>query len=479
MLRSARSLLLAASLTGMGTATGTAAHAHLELVEPTARLAGTAGGQLKVPPCGQATNARTDRVTEYEPGATIVIEWSEYVDHPSYYRIAFDADGDDGFPVRPDTDSVVEAEDDPATIHPIGDEVLAYVFEEPDLDRYSVEVTLPQVECEACTLQVIQFMYDKVGDGAENELYYQCADLVLRRAGGAGGGGEGGAGGGPSSSGGAGGSAGLGTADPQSSGGEGGVGSPTSGGTGPSGSVMGGASGGGSSGTGGTGWPTGGRDESAGAGTLSWAGGETSGSTPGLAGAGSADPGIGGAPAPQGEVGAATGGGTLEDNAVLSTGGTQPTTLTGLGSGTGATGGAMATVSTGGSPDPGSSTPQGASPPFGGTGWASVPPPGATSAGSGSGGTGPVAQEIRPQSSGNEGSCSFVPVPVSGGPGAMIGLGCLIASCLGRGRRRSESPATAGGHDRHRGGRGSSTRSTLPRSSSVPARITSRRSPTE
>jgi len=49
---------------------------------------------------------------------------------------------------------------------------------------YVVTVTLPNMTCDNCTLQVIQVMTDKEpfttpGD----DIYYQCADLVLREGG--------------------------------------------------------------------------------------------------------------------------------------------------------------------------------------------------------------------------------------------------------------------------------------------------------
>jgi hypothetical protein len=53
----------------------------------------------------------------------------------------------------------------------------------PGGGQSSVTVTLPDVECERCTLQVIQVMDDKPPYMVPgNDIYYQCADLVLRRA---------------------------------------------------------------------------------------------------------------------------------------------------------------------------------------------------------------------------------------------------------------------------------------------------------
>jgi len=181
------------------------AAAHLDLTSPPPRLGGEAGGtQLKRGPCGQSTNARTSNVTVYEPGETITVSWNEYINHPSYFRVAFDVDGDDDFPIRRDMDSVVQAGDDPASVNPVGDVVLMYIHEPPDLSVHSVQVTLPNVECENCTLQVIQFMYDKLGDGRANEYYYQCADIALRSRSGGDGGTEPGLDGGPEADGGAG-----------------------------------------------------------------------------------------------------------------------------------------------------------------------------------------------------------------------------------------------------------------------------------
>jgi len=163
------------------------AHAHVELVYPPPRLGGQAGGnELKTAPCGQRVNGRTETVTMFEPGETITVRWNEYIDHPSYYRVAFDVDGDDAFTVRPNADDVVREEDDPVAAEPLSDVILqVYADDESGFGTdYSSEVTLPDVECENCTLQIIQFMYDKLGNDLNDEYYFQCADIILRGSGG-------------------------------------------------------------------------------------------------------------------------------------------------------------------------------------------------------------------------------------------------------------------------------------------------------
>ena len=145
------------------------AAAHLALTMPASRYG---PDTLKTAPCGVSGGQRTDIVSYYEPGATIEVRWEEYVDHPGHYRIAFDPDGDDDFV-------------DPVTMMELysNDAVLLDGIEDGDRSQrdYSVTVTLPDIECDNCTLQVTQVMYDKppyeVGD---DDIYYQCADLVLQ-----------------------------------------------------------------------------------------------------------------------------------------------------------------------------------------------------------------------------------------------------------------------------------------------------------
>jgi len=250
------------------------AAAHLALRSPEPRLAGDATSfELKTGPCGQQSNGRTATVNMFAPGATITVEWEEFVSHPSYYRIAFDVDGDDDFPVRADMNNLfpgvtnaqeVMAMDDPEAAEPLSDVILKYVYEtDSPGPMFSTTVTLPAVECDNCTLQVVQFMYDKQNAGGDDEYYFQCADITLsgEPVGTGGAGGTGGSGG--MSSGGSGGTVASGAGGSAVDSGAGGTtggagGSPVSSGgatatsTG-TGGVQSGAGGAASGGTGGNG----------------------------------------------------------------------------------------------------------------------------------------------------------------------------------------------------------------------------------
>jgi len=214
---------------------GTTASAHVDLVAPPPRLQGEAGGsQLKTKPCGQTTDKRTtDKITTFTPGQKVDIKIKEYVNHPGYFAVAFDPDGDDSFPFpRANMDKVVAATDDPKAMFPISDTVLGlrtdkekdcYTEAADNSHECTIPITIPNVNCDNCTLQVTQFMYDKLGDNNDNEYYYQCADIKIQGA--IGGSGSGGAGGSSSS----GGAAGSGTTGGtgSSSGGTGTAGNPS------------------------------------------------------------------------------------------------------------------------------------------------------------------------------------------------------------------------------------------------------------
>lgn len=153
--------------------------AHLRLLAPVAREPGAVVGggpnaRLKQGPCGQIVNGRTDKVSVFAPGETIEVTWDEFVNHRSYYRVAFDVDADDDFPLFPGPGV---RQYDPTDACPVdGRVILAYELADRIGEMHTLNVQLPDVECESCTLQVVQYMYE-----TGSPYYFQCADLALRR----------------------------------------------------------------------------------------------------------------------------------------------------------------------------------------------------------------------------------------------------------------------------------------------------------
>jgi Lytic polysaccharide mono-oxygenase, cellulose-degrading len=140
------------------------AKAHIKLISPPPRDSG-----LKAGPCGTAGSVRGNNVTTFKPGQKITVRWQETVSHPGHYRISFDDNGDDAF-VEPK--SFTDTYTAPSVL-------LDNIADKTGLQMYTQVVTLPNIECDHCTLQLIQVMTDKAPYGDGNDIYHQCADIVL------------------------------------------------------------------------------------------------------------------------------------------------------------------------------------------------------------------------------------------------------------------------------------------------------------
>lgn len=156
------------------------AAAHVRITSPTPRTT----AQLKARHCGQTGSARAN-VQTYAPGATIHLVWDEYIAHPGWFRISFQEHGDT-FEIPPASNgapSNYPTEDLTGMVDPGTQSlILADRIMHPTT---SMDVTLPSVECDTCTLQLIQMMTDKppyTTDAASNDIYFACVDLVLTRS---------------------------------------------------------------------------------------------------------------------------------------------------------------------------------------------------------------------------------------------------------------------------------------------------------
>lgn len=161
------------------------AAAHIELQLPMNRYSDIKSGDNKACPCGSGSSNRrcsvpsefsdpdrsTDRITTFAPGDTITVRFDEYVGHSGRYRVAFDPDG-------------AELDDFNETI----------LLDEPDPEGkagnvgsgsiWEFQVTLPNMTCENCSLQLIQVMDGNTEDEVLNPVdrggtYFQCADIRL------------------------------------------------------------------------------------------------------------------------------------------------------------------------------------------------------------------------------------------------------------------------------------------------------------
>jgi hypothetical protein len=226
-----------------------AAFAHISLEQGGTHLSRYGDSYLKELPCGKAGGTRGTHIYTYAPGSTITVSFVETIPHPSYFRFAFQANGDSEFkepasikPIDPSRPCPIDSGDHCGTsdfyntpnVLPMMDNLDPHLA--GSSKTWTYQVTLPNVECDNCTLQIIQVMednqfhgdYDPTPGVGVEDIYHQCIDLVLKAGapdGNDGGAGEGGSGGG-------GGTAGNGGSGGGGSGGTGGSGGSGSGGNG-------------------------------------------------------------------------------------------------------------------------------------------------------------------------------------------------------------------------------------------------------
>lgn len=150
----------------------TVASAHVSLQNPLPRTT-----MQKDRHCGLAGSTRSANPIVYAPGETITVRWTETIDHPGHYRISFDADGED-FTIPLSFTDLTQTEN--VLVDNITDRAGGGLYEQ--------EITFPDIECETCTLQLIQMMTDKppYGEaaGEADDIYFLCADIALRPGGG-------------------------------------------------------------------------------------------------------------------------------------------------------------------------------------------------------------------------------------------------------------------------------------------------------
>jgi MYXO-CTERM domain-containing protein len=234
--------VLLAGLVGTYVTAASPAWAHFDLMEP-AQAQNNKGGKGGPPcPAGAATNA----VTEVMGGKMLSLKINETTYHPGHYRIALAATKE-GLPMEPAVQKKPGGDSMSATIDPAPQlPVLkdgALVHTAKFNGAQTIDVMIPDMNCDKCTLQVIEFM----ADHSPPYFYHQCATLKITAS--AGGTPDGGADTAPGTGGTAGGTGGSapGSGGVSSSGGSSGSGGAASGGS--SGSGSGGVASGGSSGS--------------------------------------------------------------------------------------------------------------------------------------------------------------------------------------------------------------------------------------
>jgi MYXO-CTERM domain-containing protein len=158
------------------------------------------GTPQKTGPCGNEATAGTAAsgiVTPYQPGQTIMLQWTETVSHTGWFRIALSYNNrtdltDPPVAIDPTTGLSTDAGIENPPVPPV---LVDGLFKHQQGQAgvvYNYSLTLPTTPCAKCTLQILQFMADHGSNLGNNNpdgyFYHHCADISIAADGGTAGG---------------------------------------------------------------------------------------------------------------------------------------------------------------------------------------------------------------------------------------------------------------------------------------------------
>ena len=147
------------------------------------------GDPQKAGPCG-GTNTDygkpTFAITKAVGGSKLHVMLQETVFHPGHYRIALAVNSPLELPLDPKP-TTADSDRGPRSVsaeimNPVQPPVLAdglFVHKEKPAGMWETDVTLPNITCKRCTLQVIQFMEDHAVNNPGMFTYHHCAEMAI------------------------------------------------------------------------------------------------------------------------------------------------------------------------------------------------------------------------------------------------------------------------------------------------------------
>lgn len=166
--------------------------AHFRLLEPASWLVeDQRGDPQKAGPCGGSNNDWGEEsyvITPVEGGSMLPIRVQETIYHPGHYRVALAVNSPTELPPDPETATIdsdrgpwsVSAEIEDAPEIPVLADGLFVHNERPDeMQTYETEIRIPNINCDKCILQVIQWMADHAYNNPGGYSYHHCANLAI------------------------------------------------------------------------------------------------------------------------------------------------------------------------------------------------------------------------------------------------------------------------------------------------------------
>jgi len=183
--------LAALAVAAAGLAAPASAPAHFILQQPkSAVVENVLGDPQKAGPCG-VTEAKpgtpTGEITPLTGGEMLHVKVKETIYHPGFYRIALSVLDRSELPPDPEDTTrdtprgpySVSGKVDPNPKPPVLVDGLWMHHERKPAQEWETDVRIPNINCDKCTVQVIQFMEDH-GINAEGRFtYHHCADVKI------------------------------------------------------------------------------------------------------------------------------------------------------------------------------------------------------------------------------------------------------------------------------------------------------------
>lgn len=182
----------AAAVAGLAVlAAAPAVQAHFILMQPASWIGENfLGDPQKLGPCGGTSKdpgTATGAVTAVTGGELLHLHVKETVYHPGHFRVALavldraelPADPEDVTREGPRGPISVSGKVDPNPKPPVLVDGLWEHHERKPAQEFETDVKLPNINCDHCSLQVIQFMEEHGVNPDGRFTYHHCADLKI------------------------------------------------------------------------------------------------------------------------------------------------------------------------------------------------------------------------------------------------------------------------------------------------------------
>jgi hypothetical protein len=166
---------------------------HFKMLEPISWLVeNERGDPQKAGPCG-GTNADWGKesyvINEAKGGTTLHLKLQETVYHPGHYRVALAINSPTELPpdpkvtTRPDSArgpmSVSAEIQNPAVAPVLADGLFVHSTRPTGPQFWEADIAIPNLNCDHCVLQVVQFMAEHANNNPGGYSYHHCAMMHI------------------------------------------------------------------------------------------------------------------------------------------------------------------------------------------------------------------------------------------------------------------------------------------------------------